>query len=67
MATSSSSGDGKPAVRSTHSFVVSGTRFDVDDTQAHQTDWTWCLWVVVSANNTKTKEKVAIKGFRRLD
>lgn len=64
MATSSSTTDGtKPAVREgTHSFVVSGTRFDVDE---HYTlikpIGHGAYGVVVSANNTKTKDKVAIK------
>jgi serine/threonine protein kinase len=68
MATSSSTTDGtKPAVREgTHSFVVSGTRFDVDE---HYTlikpIGHGAYGVVVSANNTKTKDKVAIKKIPR--
>ena len=67
MATSSSSGDGKPAVREgTHSFVVSGTRFDVDEHyKLIKPIGHGAYGVVVSANNTKTKEKVAIKKIPR--
>ena len=59
MATSSSSGDGKPAVREgTHSFVVSGTRFDVDEHyKLIKPIGHGAYGVVVSANNTKTKRK----------
>jgi serine/threonine protein kinase len=50
----------------THSFVVSGTRFDVDK---HYTlikpIGHGAYGVVVSANNTKTNEKVAIKKIPR--